>query len=142
MKFSFLLSEKIIFPVCIIVLMIWHFYSLLEYPMYFPDDAMVGSRIKSMIEVGNSMGTMELAAYNEVADLEKIFSKTAYLLSTLPARISGEITLHTVRVMNLLYIFILLCLVFYLSKEIKDWRLGILSIFILGFSLRRIFQGG
>ena len=126
--------SKKIFIALFLILLIFHLLSISFYPMTFPDDAVMGSRVQSFLINGHPLGSLETGAFSLVKDSEKTFSTLPYYIYSFIPQLSGEINLFTIRIIHILFIAVTLFLIFSIGSHIKDPLTGILAMLLLGFS--------
>ncbi len=119
----------------------FHLFSFNQLPPAFPDDGLTAGRTKAFLDSGFAVAQMEAAILDRIPNGNYLNNTLPYYLYALPVLISGEISLESIRTVNLFLIALSLILVFLISKEIKDWKFGLISMIILGFSNNFTYAG-
>ncbi len=118
----------------ILFLSLFHALTITKYPESSSNDGQVAARIKANVREHSRISPIESSYINLIPGGENLYSIFSPAIQDLPYYFFGKIDLLTVRATSLLLIPFCLILIFLIGKEIRDWKLGLIAVCLVGFS--------
>ncbi len=114
---------------------LFQLWSLMRYPFPFVDEAWFASRAWSFITTGKAFGTLDAGVFDRFPGHETYFPWLPVLIQSLGLHLFPQPELVAVRIISLFFGLGLVIIIYAIGVRFGGRRLGLLSAFMLSFSL-------
>jgi 4-amino-4-deoxy-L-arabinose transferase-like glycosyltransferase len=138
--FRFLTKRWILEAVLFVIVALFHLWSLMRFPPPFVDEAWLASRAWSFITTGKAFGTLDAGVFDRFPGHETFFPWLPVVIQSLGLRLFPKPELIAVRFISLFFGLCLVIIIYAIGVRFGGRRLGLLSAFILSFSLPFVYS--
>jgi hypothetical protein len=111
-----------------------HLWSLMHFPPPFVDEAWFAGRAWSFIQTGRAFGPLDAGVFDRFEGYWTLFPWLPTFIQSLGLRFVSQPELLPLRIVSLLFGFLLLGTVYAIATRLRGPRLGLLSVFLVSVS--------
>jgi len=133
-------NQRLVTAAVVAAILVINVPTLMSYPAPFVDEVWRVSRAWAFIKTGHQFGPLDIGIIDRFEGHWTLFPWLSTFVQSLGLRLVKEPELLPLRIISLVFGFILLGAVYAIASRLYDWRHGILSVFLVSISMPFLYS--